>query len=253
MLLDVPLAARGALTGAADLPGYTYKVVRSYPHDAQAFTQGLFYLDGYLYESTGLLGRSSVRKVSLETGQVVQQVKLPSDVFGEGLSHWGQRLICITWTTQLGLEFNLQTFAFEKRFTYPGEGWGLARSDSELIMSNGSAELRFLDPVSLQEKRRLRVTALGKPVTLLNELEWVKGEIFANVWHTDKIARIDPGTGQVKGWIQLDGLLSADDRAGAQRDVLNGIAYDAATDRLFVTGKLWPRLYEIKLIRLLGQ
>lgn len=252
-LLALLLIAVASGSGAVTLPTYTYKVVHSYPHDPEAFTQGLFYLDGYLYESTGLQGRSSVRKVSLETGQVVQKVDLPAELFGEGITHWGQRIIGITWTTQLGYELNLKTFALEKRFNYPGEGWGITRNDSELIMSDGSAALRFLDPISLKEKRRVRVTALGKPVTQLNELEWVKGEVLANVWQTDLIARIDPHSGAVKGWIKLDGLLSAADRAGTQPDVLNGIAYDAVGDRLFVTGKLWPRLYEIKLIRLLGQ
>ncbi len=252
-LLILMLAQALAVSSwAAALPSYGYRVVNSYPHDPDAFTQGLFYLDGYLYESTGLQGRSSVRKVRLETGEVLQKTNLPPELFGEGITYWKDRVIGITWTSQLGFELNLQSFALEKRFSYVGEGWGLARSESELIMSDGTAELRFLDPVTLKEKRRVRVTAAGQPVTQLNELEWVKGEVFANVWQTDRIARINPKTGAVTGWILLDGLLPAAQRA-AGADVLNGIAYDAAGDRLFVTGKLWPRLYEIKLIRLLGQ
>lgn len=237
----------------ATIPTYSYKVVRSYPHDPDAFTQGLFFLNGFLYESTGLEGRSSVRKVRLETGEVLQKTNLPPELFGEGITFWENRLIGVTWTTQLGFELNLQSFAFEKRFSYTGEGWGLARSERELIMSDGTPELRFLNPLTLKETRRIRVTAAGKPVPQLNELEWVKGEIYANVWQTDLIARIDPKNGQVVGWIKLDGLLPAAERAAGHADVLNGIAYDAAGDRLFVTGKLWPRLYEIKLVRQLGQ
>ncbi|MDY0745441.1 glutaminyl-peptide cyclotransferase [Paucibacter sp. R3-3] len=245
--LLVTLLLAGA-AHAADIPVYGFEIVRSYPHDPQAFTEGLFFKDGFLYESTGLEGRSSVRKVRLETGEVLQGTTLPSDLFGEGIVDWGDQIIGLTWQTQLGFVLKLGDFSFVKKFSYAGEGWGLTKNKTELIQSDGTAELRFIDPATLKEKRRVKVTADGKPVTQLNELEWVDGEIYANIWQTDRIARIDPASGKVLGWIDLTGLLSPMFRTG-QVDVLNGIAYDAATKRLFVTGKLWPKLFQIKLIR----
>jgi len=235
----------------AEIPVYGFEIVRSYPHDPQAFTEGLFFKDGFLFESTGLEGRSSVRKVRLETGEVVQGTNLPSDLFGEGIVDWGDQIIGLTWQTQLGFVLKLGDFSFVKKFSYAGEGWGLTKNKTELIQSDGTAELRFIDPATLKEKRRIKVTADGKPVTQLNELEWVDGEIYANIWQTDRIARIDPASGKVLGWIDLNGLLSPMFRSG-QVDVLNGIAYDAATKRLFVTGKLWPKLFQIKLVRKTG-
>lgn len=234
---------------AAAIPVYGYEVVRAYPHDVNAFTQGLFYKDGFLYESTGLAGRSTVRKVRLETGEVLQRSHFPSEVFGEGITHWDGRLLALTWKSQVGFVLDLKSFAVTQQFNYAGEGWGLARSDSALIMSDGTAELRWLDPQTLKETHRVRVTAGGRLVDRLNELEWVEGEIFANVWQTDRIARIDPGTGRVVGWIDLAGILPQPFRIQGVTDVLNGIAYDAATRRLFVTGKLWPRLFEIRLVK----
>jgi glutaminyl-peptide cyclotransferase len=257
-MLVLALLARPASAGApapapaaddAPIPIYRYQVVHVYPHDPNAFTEGLFYLDGFLYESTGLLGRSSIRRVRLETGEVVQQKDLPPEYFGEGIVAWGQRLIGLTWKNQVGFVFKLKTFALEKRFEYSGEGWALTRNDKALIMSDGTDELRWLNPLTLKELRRTRVTARGKPVEHLNELEWVKGEIFANIWQTNLIARIDPATGKVVGWIDLAGILSEHELIASHADVLNGIAYDPATDRLFVTGKLWPKLFEIKLIK----
>ncbi|MCY4744151.1 glutaminyl-peptide cyclotransferase [Pelomonas sp. UHG3] len=245
-LLAALAAAAFAPLALAATPVQGYKVVRSYPHDPDAFTQGLFFHDGFLYEGTGLRGRSSVRKVELETGRVLQAVELPPEVFGEGITRWGDRIIALTWQEQTAFVLDLKTFKLWRKFSYPGEGWGLAHNERELVMSDGSAELRFLDPLSFKELRRVKVTADGRPLTQLNELEWVEGEILANVWQTDRIARIDPKTGRVTGWIDLTGLL-----AGPQRPhpdaVLNGIAYDAKAKRLFVTGKLWPRLYEIQL------
>ena len=238
-----------AASAQAALPVYTYTVVNAYPHDPGAFTEGLLYRDGYLYESTGLEGASSVRKVELKTGKVVSGVKLPADIFGEGISDWGDKLVGLTWKTQVGFVLDIDGFALKGRFDYPGEGWGLTHNATELIMSDGTAELRVLDPNTLHETRRIQVTAEGRPVDQLNELEWVEGEIYANIWQTDRIARIDPKTGHVTGWIDLAGLLPEKERAGRQVDVLNGIAYDAATKRLFVTGKLWPKLYEIRLKR----
>jgi len=250
LLCLVALAAPSwAMAKEAAIPSYGYEVVRSYPHDPNAFTQGLLYKAGVLYESTGLEGRSSIRKVKLETGEVLQRTELPPELFGEGLVDWGDKLMVLTWKTQLGFVLDLQTFTPIRRFSYPGEGWGMTRNNRELIMSDGTAELRFLDPQSLSETRRLKVTANGRPVTQLNELEWVDGEIYANIWQTDRIARIDPKTGHVVGWIDLSGLLPRRERIEGHTDVLNGIAYDSISRRLFVTGKLWPKLFEIKLVK----
>lgn len=232
---------------AATIPTYGYQVVRSYPHDVNAFTQGLFYKDGFMYESTGLLGRSSVRKVRLETGEVLLRADLPPELFGEGITYWEQRLITLTWYSQVGYVLDLPSFALVRNFSYKGEGWGLTRNDRHIIMSDGTPELRFLDPQTLAEVRRVRVTADGKPVSQLNELEWVEGQVFANVWQTDLIARIDPQSGEVVGWINLAGILPAYDHT-RETNVLNGIAYDAPSKRLFVTGKLWPKLFEIRLV-----
>jgi glutaminyl-peptide cyclotransferase len=241
---DVPPSPAGP---RAAIPTWTYEVVRTYPHDTAAFTQGLFYLNGFLYESTGLEGRSTIRKERLEDGQVLQKRALPAELFGEGIVDWGNRLVTLTWKNHFGYVLDLNTFAGEQRYSYEGEGWGLTRDDKEIILSDGTAELRFLDPKSLLETHRVKVTASGRPVDQLNELEWVKGEVFANIWQTDKIARINPLSGRVVGWIDLTGLLPQSDRVANYTDVLNGIAYDSATDRLWVTGKLWPKLYEIRL------
>ena len=243
--LAVALAAPSGWAAAA-VPIQGYKVVHSHPHDPDAFTQGLFFHDGFLYEGTGLHGRSSIRKVELETGRVVQAVDLPDDVFGEGITMWGDRLIGLTWQEQTAFVLDLKSFKLWRKFSYPGEGWGITHNERELILSDGTPELRFLDPLTFKELRRVRVTADGRPVDQLNELEWVEGQVYANIWQTDRIARIDPSTGRVLGWIDLSGLLPASQRRG-QDDVLNGIAYDAAKKRLFVTGKLWPRLFEIRL------
>lgn len=228
-------------------PVFGYQIVRSYPHDSGAFTQGLVYLDGHLYEGTGLNGRSSIRKVRLETGEVLQIQNLDAQYFGEGIAVWRDALIQLTWQSGVGFVYDRATFKRTKTFTYRGEGWGLTHDGKRLIMSDGTPWLRFLDPVSLQEVGKLQVKDAGAPVDDINELEFVKGEIYANVWNTDRIARIAPATGRVTGWIDLKGLLGA--RESAAADVLNGIAYDAAGDRLFVTGKLWPRLFEITPVR----
>jgi len=244
------LALLGLLVAAAaraDLPVDGYEVVRAYPHDPGAFTEGLFYKDGYLYEATGLEGRSSIRKVKLETGEVVQIAHLSPSVFGEGIVDRGADLIGLTWRNHVGFVFDFASFALLRQFPIEGEGWALTRNEREIFMSDGSSSLRVLDPVTLAEKRRIPVTAEGKPVEQLNELEWVKGEIYANIWQTDRIARIDPASGQVKGWIDLTGLLATQGPVTGHPDVLNGIAYDAPHQRLFVTGKLWPWLFEIRL------
>lgn len=227
---------------------YTYQVVHTYPHDHQAFTQGLIYLDGFLYEGTGLNGRSSVRKVKLETGEVLQKQDVAPVYFGEGLTNWGSRLIELTWQSGVGFVYDRSNFQMLSSFKYDTEGWGLTQDGTNLIESDGSATLRFWNPDTFAETRRVTVQDKGQPVTNLNELEYIKGEVYANVWQTDTIVRINPQTGAVVGTINLAGLLSAEDKTSGV-DVLNGIAYDAAGDRLFVTGKLWPKLFEIKLQR----
>ncbi|HLI83295.1 MAG TPA: glutaminyl-peptide cyclotransferase [Bryobacteraceae bacterium] len=247
-LAALAACACGPVSQAGGIPEYGYEVVHAYPHDPLAFTQGLFYLNGFLYESTGLNGESSIRKVRLETGEVLQRHDVPEQYFGEGIVNWKDRVIEITWKTQVGFIYDLASFGLKGQFSYPGEGWGLTQDGKRIIMSDGTADLRFWDPETLRETRRVRVTADGAPVDQLNELEWVKGEVYANVWQTDRIARIDPASGKVVGWIDLTGILSPADRE-RQVDVLNGIAYDAAANRLFVTGKLWPKLFEIKLVK----
>jgi glutamine cyclotransferase len=219
------------------------RVVHVYPHDPEAFTQGLVYLDGFLYEGTGLNGRSSIRKVRLENGEVLQIQSLDPQYFGEGIAVRGDTIYELTWQSEIGFLYDRATFKRKGTFNYRGEGWGLTHDGQRLIMSDGTAFLRFLDPTTLKELSRLRVKDGGMPVGNLNELEYVKGEIFANVWQTQRIARIAPKTGLVTGWIELGGLLTP--REAQAADVLNGIAYDASGDRLFVTGKLWPKLFEI--------
>jgi glutamine cyclotransferase len=242
-------ALSGALASRAAVPIYDVDVVHAYPHDVSAFTEGLFYLNGVLYESTGLEGHSTIRKVRLETGEVLQKLDIPPQYFGEGIVNWRGHLISLTWKSQVGFVFDLATFKLQRQFHYDGEGWALTRNDSEIIMSDGTPELRFLNPDTLKETHRLRVTIEGRSVPNVNELEWIKGEIFANVWQTNWILRIDPRDGHVLGLIDLGGLLKASDVVPGQTDVLNGIAYDAKGDRLFVTGKNWPKLFEIRLRR----
>ena len=231
----------------SNLPVYGYQIVRVYPHDRDAFTQGLQFVDGVLYEGTGLNGRSSIRRVELETGKVLQKRNVPEEHFGEGITVWKSDLIELTWQSHVAFVYDRATFEPKKRFSYAGEGWGLTHDGTNLVMSDGSDRLRVLDPATFAEKRRIAVTAGGTPLPNLNELEYVKGEIFANIWRTDYVARIAPDTGKVSAYIDLRGLLTPAERAGT--DVLNGIAYDEKQDRLFVTGKLWPKLFEIKLVR----
>ena len=226
----------------------TYQIVHIYPHDSGAFTQGLVYVDGQLYESTGQNGKSSIRMVDLSTGKVLQQHSLPAQYFGEGLTDWGSDLVQLTWKAQTGFVYDRFSFTQKRTFRYPGEGWGLTHDNNHLIISDGSPVLRFLDPNSFAEVRRVSIRdESGRPVPDLNELEYVQGEIYANVWHTDQIVRISPATGKVLGWIDLTGLISKKELTDPEA-VLNGIAYDARTGRLFVTGKLWPKLFEIKII-----
>lgn len=243
----------GERTGLrAPIRHYTYRVVASYPHDPQAFTQGLVIVDNVLYESTGLHGRSSLRRVNLETGRVERIRELPGRFFGEGVTAVDERLIQLTWKANQGFVYDRETFELLQVFTYPLEGWGLTSDGRELIASDGSADLYFLDPETFREKRRVRVTDRHGPVTRLNELEYVQGKVYANVWGSDLIAVIEPETGQVAGWIDLTGLLGPEEAAGPV-DVLNGIAYDQRRNALYVTGKLWPRLFRIELIATQGR
>jgi glutamine cyclotransferase len=257
---------------AEAIPVYTYTVVNTYPHDREAFTQGLIWEDSFLYEGTGLRGRSSLRKVELETGQVVQLYELPPQYFGEGITIYGDRIYQLTWQSRVGLVYDKDSFELLQEFQYPTEGWGLTHDGEHLIMSDGTATLYFLDPVTLVRTgqlevkihddpltrfappdycfpwgRRTEVVVYGEPAIGLNELEYIQGEIYANVWQSTCVARIDAQTGQLRDWIQLGGLLGAEDYSQPV-DVLNGIAYDAANDRLFVTGKLWPKLFEIQIV-----
>jgi glutamine cyclotransferase len=232
-----------APTSASD----TYRVVHTYPHDRQAFTQGLIYVGGHLYESTGLEGHSSLRMEDLATGRILQYKDAPGNYFAEGLTDWGNTLIQLTWQNHVALVYDRLSFRFLRAVPYNGEGWGLTHDSKELILSDGTSTLHFLDPTTLHELRRIAVKDRGVPVTQLNELEYVHGQIYANIWHTDRIARIAPATGRVLGFIDLAGLLPPDQRSSPEA-VLNGIAWDPEHDRLFVTGKLWPKLFEIKII-----
>ncbi len=228
-------------------PEYTFQVVRQFPHDPRAFTQGLAYRNGYFYEGTGLSGRSSLRQVKVETGQVVREVDLAPQFFGEGVTLLKDEVVQLTWKSQTGFVYSLGDFRLLRQFSYPGEGWGITTDGHEVFMSDGTPEIRVLDSNTLIEKRRFKVRDGTKLVTQLNELEFVDGEIFANIWQTDRIARISPQTGEVVGWIDLTGLLSPMYRTASDA-VLNGIAYDRQTKRLFVTGKLWPSIFEIRVI-----
>ncbi|HQY93088.1 glutaminyl-peptide cyclotransferase [Caldilinea sp.] len=232
---------------------YDYTVVNTFPHDPTAFTQGLVYLDGILYEGTGLYGRSSLRKVELATGQVLQQHDLNEIYFGEGIALLGDQIYQLTWKNGVGFIYDRETFEEKGQFSYATEGWGLTHDGQQLIMSDGTPVIYFLDPATLQETRRITVTAEGQPLAQLNELEYIDGKILANVWQTDLMVRIDPATGIVDGVYDFTGLLAQGQSAAnstppaAPPDVLNGIAYDPASGHLFVTGKLWPTLFEVEM------
>lgn len=227
-------------------PVFGVKIVNVFPHDRRAYTQGLVFHQGFLYEGTGIKGESSLRQVELETGRIIKMHRLPDHLFGEGITVWKDRLIQLTWQNRLGLVYKRDSFRLLKTFSYLTEGWGLTHNGRELIMSDGSDTLRFLDPSDYKEVRRIKVHDQGRSIVNLNELEYIQEEIWANVFQTDWIVRIDPETGRVTGWIDLSGLLSREDQIPAV-DVLNGIAYDAQTNRIFVTGKYWPKCFEIKI------
>lgn len=230
-------------------PADRYQVVHVFPHDSRAFTQGLVYADGHLYESTGLNGRSSLRMVDLQTGQVLQHHELPAEYFGEGLTNWGDTLVQLTWKAGTALVYDRFSFALRRTLQYPWEGWGLTQDGKNFILSDGTSVLHFLDPRTFREVRRISVADdSGRPLMNLNELEYVHGQIYANVWQTDWIVRISPRTGRVLGWIDLSGLTDKSQLTDPDA-VLNGIAYDPASDQLFVTGKLWPKLFAIRVVR----
>jgi glutaminyl-peptide cyclotransferase len=239
--------ASPASSPSEKIPVYTYEVVNTFPHDSQAFTQGLIFQDGAFIESTGLEKHSTLRRVELQTGKVLQKADVPPFYFAEGMTVFDGKVYQLTWKGQKGFIYDPKTLEKTGEFEYEGEGWGLTHDADSLILSNGSNELRFLDPSNTRKiKRTLRIFEQGRPLEEINELEYVQGEIYANVWHQDRIARIDPQDGKIKGWIDLSGLLKANEATDPEA-VLNGIAYDETGDRLFVTGKLWPKIFEIKL------
>ena len=232
--------------GTADLRFCGYEVQKTFPHDSAAFTQGLVYEDGQLLESTGQVGASTIRRVRISDGRVLQSVSVPEPLFGEGLTKWKNELVSLTWKGGKGFRWDAKSLRKTGEFSYAGEGWGLTHNGKQLILSDGTPELRFLNPVTMKVENTVTVTARGEPVSNLNELEWVNGEIYANVWMTDQIVTINPNTGAVRSVIDLAGLRQQIEARGPDA-VLNGIAHDPATDRLFVTGKYWSKLFQVKL------
>lgn len=230
-----------------EAPIWGFEVVNAYPHDQQAFCQGLVVADGVVYEGTGQYGESSLREVELATGRVVKQFPLHREFFGEGITLFGDSIYQLTWKSRRAFVFDRKTFEYKQTFGYAGEGWGLTHDGTHLIMSDGSSTLRFLDPATFQEIRKVSVRDGRRRVDKLNELEYVGDEVYANIWHSDLIARISPTDGRVLGWIDLSALWPAGQRPNREA-VLNGIAYDATTRKLYVTGKYWPKLYEIRII-----
>lgn len=236
-----------SFTPASAQAADSFRIIQVFPHDQHAFTQGLVYLDGHLYESTGIRGQSTLREENLESGSILRMQLVPDKYFTEGLTDWKDTLIQLTWQSHVALVYDRSTFRLLRTFHYDGEGWGLTHDAKSLILSDGTATLRFFDPDSFKELRKIAVKDHGKPVTQLNELEFIHGEIYANLWYSNRIARISPATGRVLGWIDLKGLMPRDQLSSDQA-VLNGIAYDATRDRLFLTGKLWPQIFEITVI-----
>ncbi len=236
-------------TTTETVPFYTFKIVNIFPHDNNAYTQGLAFQNGVLYEGTGLRGDSSLRRVELKSGKVLKILNLPDYIFGEGITIYKDKIFQLTWESKVGFVYDKDSFTLLQKFGYSTQGWGLASNGERLVMSDGSSNIYFLDPETLRNIGQVQVLDENGPVEKLNELEYVKGEIFANVWKTDRIVRINPDSGKVTGWVELEGLFVQE---GPMKpvDVLNGIAYDSKKDRLFVTGKLWPKLFEIKLIRI---
>ena len=225
----------------------TYTVTNEFPHDVGAFTQGFVYLDGWFYETTGLYGRSSIRQVELQTGRINRIRRIEDNYFGEGLVILDERMIWITWKSETGFVYDLNTFDRIGEFHYPTEGWGLTSDGEVIFMSDGTSTIYLLDPQSLQQMGQISVLDDDKPVTNLNELEFIHGSIYANIWQTNTIVRIDPETGTVTGRLDLTGIQQRFSEFPRKTDVLNGIAYDAEHDRIFITGKLWPKVFEIEI------
>jgi glutamine cyclotransferase len=244
MILFLALAAAAADPAPVERCGY--RIVRSYPHDATSFTQGLFWQDGHLYEATGQYGQSRVARLDLETGKALAETKLPADQFGEGITRWGEQIIGVTWQNGIGHRWSIKDLKPLGTFKYDGEGWGVTMVGDSLVLSDGSSDLKFLDPATMAEQKRVTVRFGGRPLAMINELETIDGQVWANIWMTDFIIRIDPATGNVVSLLDLSGL-KADAGATGGDSVLNGIAWDAKKKRLFVTGKYWPKLYEIVL------
>jgi glutamine cyclotransferase len=245
-LVFLVAVANVGCASASSAPVASYTVIAKYPHSTASYTEGFFYLDGLFYEGTGLEGHSQLLAVQPATGQPRQHIDLPPQYFGEGIVDWGSTIYEWTWKSHVCFVYDRFTLRVVKQFSYEGEGWGMTRTTTELITSDGSDTLRFRDPANFKVKREIVVRDGGKRIDQLNELEYVKGEIYANVWHSDRIARISPRDGHVLGWIDLSGILPDDQRVNAE-SVLNGIAYDAQDDRLFVTGKQWPTIFEIRI------
>jgi glutaminyl-peptide cyclotransferase len=241
-------ASSRGLAARPTVPVYTYRIVHVYPHDPSAFTQGLVFDNGFLYEGTGNYGSSTLRKVELRTGKILRSHRLLPQYFGEGITLYQNKIVQLTWQSHVGFVYEKTSFKLQREFHYPMEGWGVTYDGSRLIVSDGTSILRFLNPETFEEIGRLQVSDNNGPVSWLNELEFVRGEIYANVWQTDRIAKISPQTGQVVGWIELRGLLARRDLTRPV-DVLNGIAYDSKRGRLFVTGKWWPKLFEIRITK----
>jgi glutaminyl-peptide cyclotransferase len=237
------LACSDGKSSSQPVPIYTYKIINTFPHDPEAFTEGLVFENGTMYEGTGLYGDSSIRKVEMETGKILQISRLPGQYYGEGITIYKDTIIQLTLESEKGFIYDKNSLELLREFPYAGEGWGMTHDDTHIITSDGSSTLRLLDPFTMKTTGSIKVSDNGIPVTMINELEYVKGKIYANIWKTDKIAIIEPD-GRVSGWIDLTGLLDRQ-KYGNTPDVLNGIAYDAITGRLFVTGKLWPAIFEI--------
>lgn len=231
-----------------DVPSYTFKILNKYPHDPGAFTQGLVVDEGVFFEGTGLRGASSLRKVDLESGEVLQIKEISKSLFGEGIVLYQDKIIQLTWTSNIGFVYNKDTFEKLGQFTYPTQGWGITHDGAELIMSDGSSNLYFLDPETFERTHEISVRYNNRAIRRLNELEYIQDRVFANVWQTDSIAVINPENGLVTNWLDLTRLLQPEDRDGRRVDVLNGIAYDEKNSKLYVTGKLWPTVYQIGLI-----
>jgi glutamine cyclotransferase len=255
LLLSIPVFACQSTSFAnlnasrkAATPIYGFEAVNTFPHDRSAFTQGLAFHDSNLLESTGKVGHSSLRRVELKTGKVQRKVDVHEPYFAEGITVLKGQIYQLTWRQSVGFIYDARTFKKLREFNYRGEGWGLTNDGQSLILSDGSNRISFLDPANFEVRRTITIVDGGTPVAELNELEYIQDEIYANVWHTDRIARIDPRTGAVVGWIELAGLLGHGEVSDGEA-VLNGIAYDETNSRLFVTGKLWPKLFEIRLIR----